>query len=183
MKSTPFARSRADEANELADDMMKESVALLVIVESNYALWQELRIAHAANHEPDAMEAIKADVSSQLRALTDADQLVVTDVRDVVGRLMEPTGYEGFAPLQRSRLKKHIEELNDVADWFSEQRHLDPDKREFAELPDFAESFSKVKSMVGDGAQRTSRLFASTTSRFRRRNDATEASSSEAAED
>jgi hypothetical protein len=179
VKSTPFARARADEANELADDMMKESVALLVVVESNYTLWQELRIAHAANYETDALGAIKADVSSQLRALTEADQHVVTDLRDVVGRLMEPTGYEGFAPLQRSRLRKHSEELSEVADWFSDQRHLDRDDRDFAELPDFSESLLRVRSMVGDGAQRTSRVIATTSARFRRRKDSTEVSSSD----
>ena len=168
VKSTPFARARAEEANDLADDMMKESIALLVVVEANYALWQELRIAHAANHEADALDEIREQVTGQLRSFTEADQHVVTDLCDVVEKLIEPTGYEGFAPLQRARLRRHVEELVDVAKWFSDQRHLDIEVQDLAELPDFAESFSKVRSIVGDGAQRTSRLLASTTSRFRR---------------
>ena len=44
---------RVSDVDELLDrDLVPESLALLVIAESNYGLWQRLRIAHVHGHEP-----------------------------------------------------------------------------------------------------------------------------------
>lgn len=43
VEDSSFVRSRADEAEELTDRLLKESVALLVVAEENYALLTALR--------------------------------------------------------------------------------------------------------------------------------------------
>ena len=125
VKDSSLVRSRAGEAEELTDRLLKESVALLVVAEQNYALWQELRLAHAVNHEPAATAAVTSDIQQQLAALTQADQRLVDTLQDVVDRLTSPTGYEGLAPLQKRRLRKHVGQLDEMNRWFCEQRHLD----------------------------------------------------------
>ena len=114
MDDSSFVRTRAAEAEELTDQLLRESLAMLVVAEQNYALWQELRIAHAANHEVSALANVTQDVQEQLAALSRSDQRVVDMLQAVVGRLMAPTGYEGFAPLQKRRLRKHADQLNEM---------------------------------------------------------------------
>ena len=70
VRASSFVRIRAGEAEELTDRLLKESLALLVVAEQNYALWQELRLAHAVNHEPIAMADVTSDIHRQLAALT-----------------------------------------------------------------------------------------------------------------
>ncbi len=114
VKESQFARSRADEVEDLADKLLKESIALLVVVEQNYALRQELRIAHASGHERDALARTAEDARQQLEALTVADQLLVDTLQDVVHRVVSPTGFEGFAPLQKRRLHRYSGQLNEA---------------------------------------------------------------------
>ena len=78
----------------------------MVVAEQNYALWQELRLAHAVNHESVAVVDVTSDIHLQLSALTQADQSLVNMLQDVADRLSSPTGYEGLAPLQTRRLRK-----------------------------------------------------------------------------
>ena len=148
MKDSSLVRSRAGEAEDLTDRLLKESVALLVVAEQNYALWQELRLAHAVNHEPAATAAVTTDIHQQLAALTQADQGLVDLLQDVADRLTSPTGYEGLAPLQKRRLRKHVSHVDEISRWFREQRHLDdrPSERpEFARMP---ESLGKVGDTI-----------------------------------
>ena len=77
VKDSSLVRIRAGEAEELTDRLLKESLALLVVAEQNYTLWQELRLAHAVNHEPAATASVTSDIRHQLEALTSADQGVV----------------------------------------------------------------------------------------------------------
>jgi hypothetical protein len=161
---SPLVRSRASDAEDLTDQLIKESTALLVVAEENYALWQELRIAHAASHEPAALANVTIDVRRQLNELTKADQLLVDKLGDVIQQLTAPTGYEGFAPLQKRKLKEHAEEFASLRTWFGDQRHLDFDTDELPELPGISETLTKVghaisttsRSMtksLGDAAQ------------------------------
>ncbi len=169
VKDSSVVRIRAGEAEDLTDRLLRESIALLVVAEQNYALWQELRLAHAVNHEPAATAAVTSDIQQQLAALTQADQGLVDILQHVADRLTSPTGYEGLAPLQKRRLGKHIDQLDELNRWFCNQRHLDdrPNERpEFARLP---ESLGKVRSKIA-GAGRTT-IKAIGPSRMRNRKD------------
>jgi hypothetical protein len=171
VKDSSLVRIRAGEAEELTDRLLKETLALLVVAEQNYALWQELRLAHAVNHEPAATASVTSDIQRQLAALNQADQGLVDTLQDVVDRLTSPTGYEGLAPLQKRRLGKRVDQLDELNRWFCDQRHLDdrPNERpEFARLP---ESLGKVRSKIAGAAGATIKAIAASPSRMRNRKD------------
>ena len=156
-----FVRSRAQEAEELADRLMKESVALLVVAEQNYNLWQELRLAHSVNHEVEAVEAVTLDIRQQLAALTAADQRVVDALGAVVAALTTATGFEGFAPRQRLKLASHERQLNEVMNWFSDQRHLDHTRRDDTAYPGLMESLAKLRESIESGIRKGAKEIAS----------------------
>jgi hypothetical protein len=170
VKDSSLVRSRAGEAEDLTDRFLKESIALLVVAEQNYALWQELRLAHAVNHEPAAIAAVTSDIQQQLAALTQADQHLVGTLQAVADRLTSPTGYEGLAPLQKRRLHKHVGQLDEMNRWFCEQRHLDGRPSERPELARMTESLGKVGATIAGAGRTTTRAIAATTIRVRNRN-------------
>jgi hypothetical protein len=157
VKESSLVRIRAGEAEDLTERLLMEFVALLVVAEQNYALWQELRLAQAVNHEPTVATGVTADIHQQLAALTQADQRLVDMLQDVADRLTTPTGYEGLAPLQKPRLRKHVGQLDEMSRWFCEQRHLDDRPTERPELPRLPESLSKVVDTMGDATRATTR--------------------------
>lgn len=171
VKRSSLVRVRAGEAEDLTDRLLRESVALLVVAEQNYTLWQELRLAHTVNHEPTATAAITSDIQQQLDALTQADQRLVGTLQDVADRLTSPTGYEGLAPLQKRRLRKHVGQLDEMTGWFCEQRHLDDRPFERPELAGMPESISKVGDTIADAARTTTRAIVAGAGRVRNRSD------------
>ena len=170
VKDSSLVRIRAGEAEELTDRLLRESVALLVVEEQNYALWQELRLAHAVNHEPAATGGVTSDIRQQLVSLTQADQRLVDMLQEVADRLTLPTGYEGLAPLQKGRLRKHVGQLDEMSRWFCEQRHLDDRPSERPELARMPESLGKVGGTVAGAARTMARAIAASPSRVHNRN-------------
>lgn len=160
MKDSALVRNRAREAEDLTDRLLRESIALLVVVEQNYAMWQELRLANAVNHEPAATAAITSDIQQQLAALTQADQGLADMLREVADRLASPTGYEGLAPLQKRRLREHVSRLDEIGRWFCEQRHLDDRPTERPEFARISESLGKVGGTFAGAARTTTRAIA-----------------------
>lgn len=171
VKNSSLVRSRAGEAEELTDRLLSESVALLVVAEQNYTLWQELRLAHAVNHERAAVAAVTSDIRQQLAALAQADQRLVDILQDVADRLASPTGYEGLAPLQKRRLTKHVARLDEMGSWFCDQRHLDDRPTERPELARMPDSLGKVRGTIAGAARSTTRAIAASPSRIRNRKD------------
>ena len=169
VKPSNLVRSRAGEAEELTDRLLKESLALLVLAEQNYTLWQELRLAHTVNHEQGATASITSDIQAQLAALSAADQAVVDNLQDVIDRLTAATGYEGFAPLQKRRLHRHVSQLDEMNSWFCQQRRLDHRPSEPRELAGITESLDKVRGTIADRARTTGRAIAATPKRLRAR--------------
>lgn len=171
VKDSSLVRIRAGEAEELTDRLLRESLALLVVAEQNYALWQELRLAHAVNHEQAATASVTSDIQQQLAALTRADQYLVDKLQGVVDRLTSPTGYEGLAPLQKRRLGRYVDQLDELNRWFCDQRLLDdrPNERpEFARLP---ESVGKVRSTIAGAARTTIKAIAAGPNQMRNLKD------------
>jgi hypothetical protein len=171
VKDSSLVRIRAGEAEELTDRLLKESLALLVVAEQNYTLWQELRLAHAVSHEPVATPSVTSDIRDQLEALTSADQGVVDSLQDVIDRLTSATGYEGLAPLQKRRLRKHVGQVDEMTRWFCEQRHLDHRPSHRPELARMTESLGKVGDTIAGAARTTTRAIVSTSHRMRNRKD------------
>jgi len=160
VKESPFTRRRAEEAKDLRDQLIKESLALLVVTEENYALWQSLRISHAFTHEARSLQATVEDVQSQLTTLKQADQRLADDLHETLLRLTAPTGYEGFAPLQRGRLRDYGTELREVTSWFVDQRNLDLAYDEAFDYPGLSDSLTKVGRAVETIVRQTGKSLA-----------------------
>lgn len=143
-----LVRARAEQAEELSDELLKESIALLVVAEQNYALWQQLRLAHSANHEKSALEAVTHDIRDQLAALERADQGLVDKLLAAVSDLTAPTGYEGLAPLQKRKLRQHSDEIEATTKWFADQRHLDYSSTAQHEFANLRDSLGKLGEAV-----------------------------------
>lgn len=143
-----LVRARAEQAEELSDELLKESIALLVVAEQNYALWQQLRLAHSANHEKSALEAVTHDIRDQLEALERADQHLVDKLLAAIRDLTTPTGYEGLAPLQKRKLRQHSDEIEATTKWFANQRHLDYSSTAQHEFANLRDSLGKLGETV-----------------------------------
>ena len=169
VKSSSFTRTRAEEAKDLTEHFMKQSIALLVVVEQNYALWQELRIAHTANYERNALASTTKDVHHQLAALAAADQKLVEVMAGVVERLLTPTGFEGFAPFQKRVLVNVGKELNEATSWFADQRQLTVAQGDDIAYVGISESMAKLSQKVVVGARSASEALSKTTELLRNR--------------
>ena len=154
---SPRVASRASEADDLADELLQQFVALLVVAEQNYALWQELRLGHAIIHEPGAVASLAADINSQLAELERVDQELADCLDEVVDRLARPTGYEGFAPLNKRKLSEHTARLEHITAWFADQRHLDHEPRESVGYPTLVESATKAAGVLTAAVRRVNR--------------------------
>lgn len=150
IEEVSFARSRSAELKELTDDMIKESLALLVVAEQNYVLWQELRVANVATRERKVLEQTNRDVRAQLASLAEADQKMLDALHEAASDLLNPTGYEGFALVTRRRLKERGEALNETIAWFADERQLVASRLE-VELPTLRESIDNARSAVASG--------------------------------
>jgi hypothetical protein len=135
---------RIEETDDLKDRMLRESIALLVVAEANYSLWQEIRLCHARSHEPEHADAIRADIITRLNELTAADQSLADELSKVVQALAEPTGYEGLAILRKQKLIDNVLAVSEMTTWFVQQRHLDPPSAVEVEYADFSDSFRKA---------------------------------------
>ena len=134
---------------------------------------EQARPCARVNHEPAVSAAVTADIHQQLAALTQADQGLVDILQDVADRLTSPTGYEGLAPLQKRRLRKHVGQLDEMGRWFCEQRHLDDRPTERPELARMPESLGKIGGTIADAARTTTKAIAASPSRMHNRKDDT----------
>lgn len=150
IEKVPFARQRSAELQELTDSLIKESLALLVVAEQNYLLWQGLRVAHVATHERKLLDQVNRDVRAQLASLAEADQAMLDALHQAASDLLDPTGYEGFALVTRSRLKERGEMLNETIGWFASQRQLSTSPLD-VELPTLRESIGNARSALASG--------------------------------
>ena len=83
--------------------------------------------------------------------------------------MASPTGYEGLAPLQKGRLRRHLGRLDEMGRWFCEQRHLDDRPIERPELARLPESLGKVGGTISSAARTTTDVIAAGSNRLRYR--------------
>lgn len=145
-----FAHQRSAELEELTNDLIKESLALLIVAEQNYVLWQELRVAHVATFERRRLDETVEDVRERLAALTEADQALLDSLQQATSKLLNPSGFEGFNPITRRRLHDHGVNLDETMAWFARERLLDRSALEI-ELPTLRESFDNARAALAEG--------------------------------
>lgn len=139
-----FVRTRSGELKDLSDEMLRQSLALIVVAEQNLSLWHEIKIAHVAAHEPEALESTVADARSEIAELSRLDQHMLDSMYATAQELLAPTGFEGFTPLERHRLRGRAAELDDLIEWFADQRLLDSTAL-VAEFPGFRDGVELVR--------------------------------------
>lgn len=144
------AHQRSAELEELTHDLIKESLALLIIAEQNFVLWQELRVAHVATHERKRLRETVDDVGERLASLAEADQTLLNALHQATSTLVNPSGFEGFNPIARRRLREHGASLDETMTWFARQRLLDRSPLEI-ELPTLRESIGNAYGAVTSG--------------------------------
>jgi len=171
VKESSLVRTRAGEAEELTDRLLKESLALLVVAEDNFAMWQELRLTQTVLREPAATDDVAAGIRSQLDGLAQRDQQLADLLREVTDRLTARTGYEGLAPIQKQRLLKHVGQLDEMNRWFCDERNLDGHSIERPELARMSDSLRKVGEVIGDGARTASKTISQVSERLRARTE------------
>lgn len=146
-------RARAEDAQELLeDDLLAETLALLVVAEHNFALWQQLRIANVRAREPEHLAAIVEDAASALRTDVAEDQALADGLQSIVAALAAPGALDGFAPLQTRRLEEASVRLDTLARWFAEQRTLEVAALEAHARPGFKDSVRHVGARVREEA-------------------------------
>jgi hypothetical protein len=153
VKSGTMARTRVGEAEELSEQLLRESMALLVVAEHNFGLWQQIRIAHVRDHEHTQLAAVTESVQQAIEGHYAADQLMLAKISAATELLTSPTGFEGFEPIQRRRLSRLGRELDETIRWFAEQRNLDVDDRQEVDYADLGQSVAKTAKIAGSAIQ------------------------------
>ncbi len=132
-------RQRAKAADQLlADELLSETLALLLVAEHNFSQWQQLRVRRIANDEPEHLEAAVRQAQAAMREHLDQDQAFLDQFLRAQAHLLEPKAIDVLAPFQSRALGRAESELTALAEWFAEQRLLEfeaADRQERPTLP------------------------------------------------
>lgn len=152
-------RSRVGAAADLLDDaLVRETLALLVISESNLGTWQRLRIAQVAKSEPKHLAGAIQDARQFLASQRAADQELADRLASFTELVATPGGLEGLTFIQTAKLKRAVLELSELTSEFAEQRCLDLADSPHVEYPGARDSVAHVARTTraaGAGAART----------------------------
>lgn len=141
---------QAEEAKGLIEeDWLEESLALLAIVEHNFALWQELRIAHVRANEPGYLAETVGDARSQIENQRDADQRLLNALSARAADVTRLGPLDGLDPFNSRRLIRVQRELDRLITAFADQRLLDATSLSTAPLPGFRKSVRHLAVSAG----------------------------------
>lgn len=157
------AWSRAEEVQTVLDEeWLEETLALLAIVEQNFNLWQEIRIAHIRQDEPRYLTDTVADARDQLQEQRHADQLLLDRLVEFATVVADPRLLDGLDPINSRRLGIARDHLDEMVRWFADQRLLDATPLATEPFPGFLQSarhlVSAVGSVAGKGASKAKTL-------------------------
>lgn len=143
---------RAGEAKQLLEeDWLEETLALLAVVEHNFNLWQELRIAYISANEPDHLVDAIDDARGQHESQRQADQQVLDALVVFATEVADPRLLDGLDPLNAHRLVRARDELEKVVQWFAAQRLLDAAPLASEPFPKFLDSVRHLASSTTRG--------------------------------
>ncbi len=146
-------RQRANAAAQLlAEGMLAETLALLVVAEHNFSQWQHLRVHRIASDEPERLDAAVRQAKLAMRGHLAEDQRLLEQFQATQSQLLEPAALDGLAPLQTRALRRAEGELGQLAAWFAEQRLLDFEAVDPRDRPGLRES---IGSLIEGGLERT----------------------------
>ena len=132
---------RAGVAEQLLDeDWLAETLALLAVVEHNFAMWQELRLAHVRQAENQHLIDTIADANSQLQSQRQSDQQLLDGLVAFATEVADPRLLDGLDPLNANRLVRARNELDQLVRSFADQRLLDAEPLDTEPFPKFRDS-------------------------------------------
>lgn len=160
---------RADTAADLieTDGLLRETLALLALAEENVGLWQQIRIFHVQLAEPEHLAYTISDAQTFLRDSTREDQLLLGELRSVAAAVTEPRPLDGLAPWQHRELAAARTDLQDLCDWFADQRSLDLTPLDAADFPSWKDSVKVVGRATKYIVRQSASVAADTTRRLR----------------
>lgn len=148
-------RQRANTAGQLlAEGMLSETLALLVVAEHNFSQWQHLRLHRIAHDEPERLPAAVRQAKAAMRDHLAEDQKLLEQFHESQAAVLEPLALDGLAPLQTRALRRAEAELDQLTTWFAEQRLLDYESTGPRERPGLR---SSIGSLVEGGLDRVPR--------------------------
>ena len=137
--------------NLLSEEWLAETLALLAIVEHNFTLWQELRIAHVRGEEPWHLAETIADAKAQLQAQGESDQQILDALVAFATVVADPRLFDGLDPVNASRLIRARNEMDVLVRDFADQRLLDAEPLATEPFPKFLESVRHVSNTTTRG--------------------------------
>lgn len=145
-------RQRASAAGQLlAEGMLSETLALLVVAEHNFSQWQHLRLHRIANDEPERLEAAVRQAKVAMHDHLAEDQQLLEQFHQSQITILEPLALDGLAPIQTRALRRAESELDQLTTWFAEQRLLDYESTGPRDRPSLR---SSIGSIVEGGLDR-----------------------------
>jgi hypothetical protein len=135
----------------LNEDWLAETLALLAVVEHNFALWHELRIAHVTQDEHKYLVDTIIDANSQLQGQTQADQHVLDALVTFATDVADPRLLDGLDPVNARRLVRARDELDELVQSFADLRLLDALPLATEPFPKFLDSVRHVSTATGRG--------------------------------
>ncbi len=142
-------RQRASAAGQLlAEGMLSETLALLVVAEHNFSQWQHLRLHRINNDEPERLEAAVRQAKAAMHDHLAEDQQLLEQFHRSQATILDPLALDGLAPIQTRALRRAEGELDQLTTWFAEQRLLDYEPTGPRDRPGFR---SSIGSIVGGG--------------------------------
>lgn len=160
-------RTRAEAAGRLiSNDQLPEILAVLVVAEHNLALWHDIKLHHLRAHEPDFVASELDEVRRLLADQRIADQELVEAMRATRASLLDPSEFDGLAPVQSRRMQATAERFDELLEWFADQRHLELGERDSTERPGVVDSLRSLGGVaLGVAEQGRARLTRNTKDR------------------
>jgi hypothetical protein len=128
----------------LAQGLLAETLALLIVAEHNFSQWQHLRIHQVANNEPDRLEATVRQAKAAMHDHLAEDQVLLEQFHQAQAQILEPAIFDGLAPLQTRALRRAEHDLGQLSAWFAEQRLLDFEPANLRDRPDIRQSLGSL---------------------------------------
>jgi hypothetical protein len=155
-KPTRLTWGRAEEVQQLLEESwLAETLALLAVTEHNLALWYELRLARVKEHEPRYLADTIADARRQLDTQRAQDQHLLDALVAFATEVADPRVLDGLDPLNAGRLVRARAELDQLVQWFAEQRVLDASPLDEEAFPRFHESAHHLWKVSSQGLANT----------------------------
>jgi hypothetical protein len=152
-ESGRWTRQRADAAEQLIDSGLIDTLGVLAVCEQNLAGWHHLRLMRVETTEPEQLEAVVRDIEGDLALHHKEDEVLATELVELLDGFVDATGFEGFEPIKRRSLKRSVDELRAATSRFIDERKLDIEIGGHGELPGTVASLRVARDRAVDGSR------------------------------